>query len=100
MGRKFGEFCYYSCLPLLPGLACIIHATWGPPFSPALYISLTDLVSPLRVDDDGLSGHRVLVVVLVILVEDRRDLLAVLPAGGEEGQTHIYNVRFKRHMIS
>ena len=25
----------YCCCCLLPGLACSIHATWGPPFSPA-----------------------------------------------------------------
>ena len=24
---RFGEFCYCSCLPLLPGFACSIHAT-------------------------------------------------------------------------
>ena len=34
VGLRFGEFCYCFCLPLLPGLACSIHATWGPPFSP------------------------------------------------------------------
>ena len=28
----------FSCLPILPGFACGIHATWGPPFSRALYI--------------------------------------------------------------
>ena len=36
------------------------------------------------VDDDGLAGHAVLVVVLVVLVEDGGDLLAVLP-DGEQG---------------
>ena len=30
---RFGEFGTCSCLPLLPGFACGIHATWGPPFS-------------------------------------------------------------------
>ena len=47
-----------------------------------IYRSLfTRLVAPLRVDDDGLAGHGVLVVVLVVLVEDGGDLLAVLPDG-------------------
>ena len=32
---RFGS-CF--CLPLLPCLACSIHATWGPPFIRALYI--------------------------------------------------------------
>ena len=47
--------------------------------TPAHTSSLTDLVAPLGVDDDGLSGHGVLVVVLVVLVEDGGDFLAVLP---------------------
>ena len=34
---RFGEFCCCCCLPLLPGFACSIHATWGPPYSRALY---------------------------------------------------------------
>ena len=33
----FGEFCYCCCLPLLPELACSIHATWLKPFSRPLY---------------------------------------------------------------
>ena len=33
---RFGEFCYCSCLPLLPVFTCSFHATWGPPFSRAL----------------------------------------------------------------
>ena len=33
---RFGEFCSCSCLPLLPQIACSIHATWGPPISGAL----------------------------------------------------------------
>ena len=37
-GTRFGEFCYCSCLPLLPELAHNIHATWGPSFSQAMYI--------------------------------------------------------------
>ena len=24
-GPRFGEFCFYSCLPLVPGFACNIH---------------------------------------------------------------------------
>ena len=32
---RFGEICCCSCLPLLLGLACSIHATWGSPFSQA-----------------------------------------------------------------
>ena len=34
----FGEFCCCCCFPLLPGLACSIHATWGPSFWWALWI--------------------------------------------------------------
>ena len=40
-----------------------------------------DLVPALHVQDNVLPGHRVLVVVLVVLVEDGGDLLAVLPDG-------------------
>ena len=40
-----------------------------------------DLVSALDIDDDVLAGHRVLVVVLVVLVEDGGDLLTVLADG-------------------
>ena len=29
---RFGEFCCCCCLPLMPGPACSIHATWEPPF--------------------------------------------------------------------
>ena len=36
MGPRFGEFHSCCCLPLLPGLACSIHETLGPPFSGAL----------------------------------------------------------------
>ena len=42
-----------------------------------------DLVSALNIDDDVLPGHRVLVVVLVVLVEDGGDLLTVLADGKE-----------------
>ena len=35
-----------------------------------------DLVAAVDVDDDVLTGHGVLVVVLVVLVKDGRDLLA------------------------
>ena len=38
-----------------------------------------DLVPADAVDHDALAGHRVLVVVLVVLVEDGRHLLPVLP---------------------
>ena len=38
--RLKGEFCFCPCLPLLPGFACSIHSTWGPPFSRALYMTL------------------------------------------------------------
>ena len=31
-------------LPLLPGLACSIHATWGPPFSRALYLVAANMI--------------------------------------------------------
>ena len=44
-----------------------------------------DLVAALGVDDDRLAGHRVLVVVLVVLVEDRGHLLAVQPEEKQEG---------------
>ena len=43
-----------------------------------------DLVAPLDVQDDVLAGHGVLVVVLVVLVKDGGDLLAVL-SDGEQG---------------
>ena len=33
----FGEVCSCCCLPLLPGIACSIHTTWGSSFSWALY---------------------------------------------------------------
>merc|ERR1711951_107250 len=42
-----------------------------------------DLVSALHIDDDVLPGHRVLVVVLVVLVEDGGNLFAVLADGKE-----------------
>merc|ERR1711934_608237 len=42
-----------------------------------------DLVSALDIDDDVLAGHRVLVVVLVVLVEDGGNLLTVLADGKE-----------------
>ena len=35
---RFGEFCSCCCLSLLPGFPCGMHATWGPPFSPPMYI--------------------------------------------------------------
>ena len=42
LGKKvvpmFGELCSCCCLPLLPGFACSIHTTWGPPFRRALYL--------------------------------------------------------------
>ena len=34
---RFGELYFCCCSPLLPGFACSIHATWGPPFSRVLY---------------------------------------------------------------
>merc|ERR1712121_582971 len=40
-----------------------------------------DLVSALHINDDVLPGHRVLVVVLVVLVKNGGDLLAVLADG-------------------
>ena len=53
-GSRFGEFCYYySCLPLLPGFACSIPATWGPP-SWVLYMILTHLTSSILLQT-GLS---------------------------------------------
>merc|ERR1711934_1161186 len=42
-----------------------------------------DLVSALNVNDDVLSGHGVLVVVLMVLVEDGGNLLTVLADGQE-----------------
>ena len=38
---RFGELCCCYCLALLPRLSCSIHATWGPPFSQALYCPLS-----------------------------------------------------------
>ena len=43
-----------------------------------------DLVTAVAVDQDGGASHGVLVVVLVVLVKDGGDFLAV-PADGEEG---------------
>jgi len=40
-----------------------------------------DLVAAVDVDDDVLSGHAVLVVVLMVLIEDRGNFLAVLSDG-------------------
>ena len=40
MAPKFGELRCCSCLPLLPSFACSILATWGQPFSRALYLYL------------------------------------------------------------
>ena len=37
VGSRFGELCCCSCLTLLPGFACSIHATWGPHFSRTLW---------------------------------------------------------------
>ena len=44
MGPRFREF--FSChfLPLLPGLACSVHATWGLSFSRALYSANDNLM--------------------------------------------------------
>ena len=36
---SFSVFCSCCCLALQPELGCSIHATWGPPFSRALYSS-------------------------------------------------------------
>merc|ERR1719461_556560 len=46
--------------------------------------SKMEAISSLHVHDDVLTGHAVLVVVLVVLVEDGGDLLAIL-ADGEQG---------------
>ena len=43
-----------------------------------------NLVAALNIDNNGLAGHGVLVVVLVVLVEDAGNLLAVL-ADGQQG---------------
>ena len=40
-----------------------------------------DLVSALHVDDDVLPSHRVLVVVLVVLVENRSKLFSIFSYG-------------------
>ena len=48
---RFGELCCCCCLPLLPGIACSFHATWGPPFSRALYRFLLHLFCCGRSDD-------------------------------------------------
>ena len=53
-GPRFGECCYCSCLPLLPGLACSIHPTRGPPFSRALYCKFSSIAfhpDQIRLDD-------------------------------------------------
>ena len=41
----FGDFSYCCCLPLLPGFACSIHATWDPPLSRALYTFPISLIT-------------------------------------------------------
>ena len=38
---RFGECSCCCCLPLLPGIACSIHATWRLPFSQALNTTCT-----------------------------------------------------------
>ena len=35
--HRFGEICSCSCSTFLPDFASSIHATWGPPFSRAVY---------------------------------------------------------------
>ena len=80
---RFGEFCSCCCLPLLPGFACRIHATWGPNLlaKPCVSHVLTGLDEgvvvacedePSRrlgveggddvVEGDALAQHRVLLV--------------------------------------
>ena len=39
VGPRLGEFRSCCCLPHLPGLACNIHASWGPSSSRTLYQS-------------------------------------------------------------
>merc|ERR1712020_254784 len=57
----------------------VVHGEVG---EPGAGVSVNhDLVSALHVDDDVLPGHRVLVVVLVVLVEDGGNLLTVLADG-------------------
>ena len=51
------EFCCCSCLPLLPGFACSIHATWGPPFSRALYISTLGVDWRIKGSDSVVEGR-------------------------------------------
>ena len=63
----FREFCSRSCLPLLPQLACSIHATWGLPISGALYVSFIHLRTlvvllllgpvPVMADEAGEHQH-------------------------------------------
>merc|ERR1711963_278189 len=42
-----------------------------------------DLIASLHIEDDVLTGHTVLMVVLVVLVEDGSNLLSILPDGQE-----------------
>ena len=50
---RLREFCSFSCLPLLPGLACRILATWETPFCRALYTVCTSLLSSQNARKDG-----------------------------------------------
>ena len=63
-------------------MGVVVH---GEVCQPGAGVGVHHHLVPLHaVHDDGLAGHAVLVVVLVVLVEDGGDLLAVLP-DGEQG---------------
>ena len=53
------------------------------------------LVPLHAVDDDGLAGHAVLVVVLVVLVEDGRDLLRIQTSQGLVLDRHFIKTQSK-----
>ena len=82
MVPRFGEFCYCCCLPLLPGLAFRIHATWGPPFSRALHIThlIDEPAAEDPCDDDA----------LVLLLHRQPQLLPLLrPSIEPKGYSHL-----------
>ena len=63
-------------------MGVVVH---GEVCQPGAGVGVHHHLVPLHaVHDDRLAGHAVLVVVLVVLVEDRGDLLAVL-SDGEQG---------------
>ena len=60
-------------------MGVVVHGEVG---QPGAGVGVHHHLVPLHaVDDDGLAGHAVLVVVLVVLVEDGGDLLSIFSKG-------------------